>query len=75
MKEFATFKFQDSSEEKCDYGLVVLLDHRNGCTHVYVISVVLNYLMELTGVLMTQWFGSAGIEAEPFPAVSSNLFP
>lgn len=75
MKEFATFKFQDSPEEKWDSGLIVLLDHRNGYTYVYMISVDLNYLMELMGILKTQWFSSAGIEAEPFSVVSSNLFP
>lgn len=75
MKESATFKLQGSPEEEWDNSLIVLLDHRNHYTYVYRILVVLNYLMVLMGVLKTQCFDSAGVEAEPFPAVSSNLFP
>lgn len=54
-----TFRFQYCAEDQVGQWVNLLLDHRNGCTSVHVISVVNNYRPD--GVNMKkEWHGNAG---------------
>lgn len=43
LKDFVTFRFQCYAEDQMGQWINLLLDHRNGYTSVYVVSVVNNY--------------------------------